>query len=183
MLRRRSFFASLAIGMVLSLALSSVVLGASSHRTVKVFDRCDPATFNAVIGPGTCVEHKGKTTPFGDFIAQVAATGAAKGWDFKKTNVKIKAGGVVTAVDRGGEFHTFTEVAAFGGGCVDALNFGRVPVPECAVPGIFDTTGVVPGGSVKTGPLAKGVHMFQCLIHPWMRTVVTAEGRDKDDDD
>jgi plastocyanin len=181
-MRRRSLLASLAMGMALSLVLSSVVLGASGHRTVKVFDRCDPATFNAVIGPGTCVAHHGKTTPFGDFIAQVAATGAAKGWEFKKANVKIKAGGVITAVDRGGEFHTFTEVAAFGGGCVDALNFGRVPVPECADPNVFANTGVAPGGSVKTGPLAAGVHLFQCLIHPWMRTVAVAEGRHDDDD-
>lgn len=181
-MHRRSLLASLAMGLAMSLALSSVVFGASGHRTIKVNDRCDPATFNAVIGPGTCVDHHGKTTTFGDFIAQVAATGAAKGWNFSKKKVEIKAGGRITARDRGGEFHTFTEVAAFGGGCVDALNFGLVPVPECADPSLFETTGVLPGGTVKTGPLAAGTHKFMCLIHPWMRTVVKAEGREDDDD-
>jgi hypothetical protein len=76
----------------------------------------------------------------------------------------------------GGEFHTFTEVAAFGGGCVDQLNLllGLQPVSECAAPGIFMTTGVAPGGQRTTGALSAGTHRFQCLIHPWQRTSALA---------
>jgi hypothetical protein len=31
---------------------------------------------------------------------------------------------------------------------------------------------VVPGASATVPPLGIGAHKFQCLIHPWMRTVV-----------
>ena len=83
--------------------------------------------------------------------------------------------GAAEARRRRHEFHTFTEVAAFGGGCVPELNalLGLTPVPECAIPGIFFTTGAPPGAVVTTGALAAGTHRFMCLIHPWMRS--TAE--------
>ena len=90
----------------------------------------------------------------------------------------MAAGGTLTATNKGGEFHTFTEVAAFGGGCVDELNdlLGLTPVPECAqAPGIFFSTGAGRGGSTTTGPLAAGTHRFLCLIHPWMTATVTAK--------
>jgi hypothetical protein len=83
-----------------------------------------------------------------------------------------EAGGTITATNRGGEFHPFTPVAAFGGGCIDALNgpLGLSPVPECGIPDIFGTTGVEPGASLTTGSLAAGTKRFMCLIRPWMRT-------------
>jgi hypothetical protein len=63
-------------------------------------------------------------------------------------------------------------VAAFGGGCVPELNdlLGLDAVLECADADIFATTGVPPGASLTTEPLAAGVHRFMCLIHPWQRT-------------
>jgi hypothetical protein len=72
-------------------------------------------------------------------------------------------------------FHTFTEVANFGGGCVDILNqiLGLTAVPECANAGVlFATTGIAPGGELEGAPLSSGTHRFECLIHPWMRTTV-----------
>jgi hypothetical protein len=80
-------------------------------------------------------------------------------------------------LEPGWRVHTFTEVADFGGGCVQEINdlLGLGPVPECATPGIFETTGLPPRASLNTGPLASGTHRFQCLIHPWQRT--TAEAR------
>jgi plastocyanin len=148
-----------------------------------MLDKCDPVTFNAALGDGACAKHRGGKTTFDEAIADFIATGQIDGWEFSKHKVEIKAGGRVTAPNRGGEFHTFTEVAAFGGGCVPDLNAGKVPVPECAgAPDIFVTTGAAPGQSVQTGPLAAGVHKFMCLIHPWMRTVVKAEGHETDDD-
>jgi hypothetical protein len=82
---------------------------------------------------------------------------------------------LVTARNNGGEFHTFTRVAAFGGGCIAALNgpLELSPVPECSIPGIILATGAVPGASVTTGSLGTGTHRFECLIHPWMRTTVS----------
>jgi hypothetical protein len=41
----------------------------------------------------------------------------------------------MVVANRGGEDQTFTEVGAFGGGCVAPLNavLGLSPVPECSV--------------------------------------------------
>jgi hypothetical protein len=76
--------------------------------------------------------------------------------------------------NRGGEDHAFTEVAAFGGGCVAPPNaiVGLSPVPECSVPGLFGTL-VEEGDTLDVPAMAPAVHRFQCLIHPWMHTTMT----------
>ena len=53
---------------------------------------------------------------------------------FAPGQLSLDAGGTLAARNRGGEVHTFTEVATFGGGCIEALNdlLGLTPVPECA---------------------------------------------------
>jgi plastocyanin len=148
---------------------------ASTTRQVQVLDDCDPATFNAALGPGTCV--KDGTTTFSEFIAQLLAQGRAPAWRFTPGQLSLDTGGVLQANNRGGEDHTFTEVASFGGGCIAALNdlLGLTPVPECAgfPGGAFAATRVPPGGTVTTSPLSPGVHRYECLIHPWMQTTVT----------
>jgi hypothetical protein len=137
-------------------------------------DDCDPATFNAAIGPGTCVK-EGSTT-FSEFIGQLLSQGRAPAWRFAPEQLKLAADGTLEAPNKGGEDHTFTEVANFGGGCIDALNdlLGLSPVPECAgfPGGAFGATVVPAGGTLTTGALAPGIHRFECLIHPWMRTTV-----------
>jgi plastocyanin len=40
---------------LLGLASAAGSSAASATRQVQVLDDCDPATFNAAIGPGTCV--------------------------------------------------------------------------------------------------------------------------------
>jgi plastocyanin len=50
---------------------------------------------------------------------------------------------------------------------------GLYPVPECSVPGLFDSSLVEDGDTLELKGMAPGVHRFQCLIHPWMRTTVT----------
>jgi plastocyanin len=148
---------------------------ASTTRQVQVLDDCDPATFDAAIGPGTCVKDGGTT--FSEFIAQLLAQGRAPAWRFAPEQLKLDAGGTLQAHNRGGEDHTFTEVANFGGGCIAALNslLGLTPVPECAgfPGGAFAATLVPPGGTVTTSPLSPGIHRYECLIHPWMRTTAT----------
>lgn len=164
--------------LVTSLALTGILVSSaaatSGERTVQMLDACDGPSFNAVIGPGTCERAGGVT--FDAFIGQLVAMGQAPAWRFAPTHLDVAAGGSIEAYNRGGEFHTFTEVAAFGGGCVPELNgiLGLSPVPECAVPGIFGSTGAAPGDEVETPALGAGQHLFMCLIHPWMRTTVDA---------
>jgi plastocyanin len=148
---------------------------ASTTRQVQMLDDCEPASFNATIGPGTCIKDGGTT--FSEFIAQLLAQGRAPAWRFAPAQLKLDAGGTLAATNRGGEDHTFTEVTNFGGGCIAALNdlLGLTPVPECAgfPGGAFGATLVRPGATVTTAPLPPGVHRFECLIHPWMRTTAT----------
>jgi plastocyanin len=168
--RRRALAGALTIAT--ALALAAAATGGSQSRQVEVLDDCEPTSFNAAIGSGTCVKDGGVT--FGEFIGQLMAQGRAPAWRFAPDQLKLAAGGTIEARSRGGEFHTFTEVVAFGGGCVAPLNaiLGLTPVPECAIPGILESTGVDPRESLTTASLAAGTHRFECLIHPWMRSTV-----------
>ena len=171
---RRSRTIALSATSALAALLAGVAVAAGPQtRSVQVLDDCEAASFNAVIGPGTCVKDGGVT--FSEFIEQLESQGRAPAWRFSPERLKLSAGGRLEAYNRGGEFHTLTEVAAFGGGCVAELNeiLGLTPVPECAIPGIFGTTGIAPRGELETGPLAEGTHRFMCLIHPWMKTTAT----------
>jgi hypothetical protein len=172
---RRQLFGSLASALVLALALASVTYGAAAHRRVTVLDACDGPSFNLAIGPGVCERSGG--VKFEDFIGQLIAMGEAPAWRFAPEAMMFADGGAIDAYNRGGEFHTFTEVGAFGGGCVPELNavLGLTPVPECTIPGIFGTTGMAPGDELEGEPLGSGSHLFMCLIHPWMRTEVTVQ--------
>jgi plastocyanin len=156
-----------------TLIVASASWADASNRNVQILDACDPETFNAALGEGTCVRKGGGVT-IDRFVDQLIAKGEAPAWRFSPEHLKLNAGGTVTAANRGGEFHTFTEVAAFGGGCVPDINelLGLEAVPECSIPDIFPTTGVPPGASVTTQALAAGQHRFMCLIHPWQRTTV-----------
>jgi plastocyanin len=165
---------TLGITALLALVLAAGTSALSSSRQVVMLDDCDPATFNAAIGPGTCVK-EGSTT-FSEFIGQLLSQGRAPAWRFAPEQLKLAAGGTLEAPNKGGEEHTFTEVANFGGGCIQALNdlLGLTPVPECAgfPGGAFAATLVPAGGTLTTGTLAPGIHRFECLIHPWMQTTV-----------
>jgi plastocyanin len=173
--RRRRLATMAGIVALLALVPAAGTSAASTTRQVQVLDDCDPATFNAAIGPGTCV--KDGTTTFQEFIAQLSAQGRAPAWRFAPAQLNLDAGGTLAAHNRGGEDHTFTEVASFGGGCIAALNdlLGLTPVPECAgfPGGAFGATLVRPGATVTTSPLPPGIHRYECLIHPWMQTTVT----------
>jgi hypothetical protein len=163
------------VAILAALIVSSVSWADARSRNVQILDACDPETFNAALGDGSCVRKGGGVT-FDRFINQLIKRGEAPAWRFSPERLKLRAGGTVTARNRGGEFHTFSEVASFGGGCVPEINelIGLTPVPECSDPDIFPTTGVPPGTSLTTERLAAGQHRFMCLIHPWQRTTVTS---------
>jgi plastocyanin len=151
----------------------AVASGNTSTRNVQILDACDPATFNVAVRPGACTRPGGGVT-FGNFISQLQSQGDAPAWRFAPGALDLAPGGTLLATNRGGEDHTFTEVAAFGGGCVAALNgiLGLTPVPECSIPGRFASTLVAAGATRDVTGLTPGVHRFECLIHPWMRTTV-----------
>jgi plastocyanin len=157
----------------------------SKDFNVALVDTCDPATFNAAIGPGTCVAtpHKHDTT-FAEFIGLLFSPLAANvighpAWNFTPGYISISPGQTVRVTNAGGEGHTFTEVAAFGGGFVPPLNgvggpAGIVPlVPAGAC--LESPVVVAPSNTVQIKALSPGVHKFQCCIHPWMRAVVDVE--------
>jgi hypothetical protein len=161
---------TLGIAALLALILATNAFAASSSRQVVIRDDCEPASFNAAVGPGTCVKDGGTT--FSAFVDQLIAQGRAPAWRFAPDHLRLAAGGTLNARNIGGETHTFSEVANFGGGCIGFLNdlLGLSPVPECAgfPGGVFGAT-VVPAGGTLTVTLTPGIHRFECLIHPWMR--------------
>jgi plastocyanin len=140
-------------------------------------DACDPATFNAAVGEGTCVRSGG--VQFADFLAQLAAHHFVGAWHFAPPDTTARVGQTLVAVNRGGEVHTFTEVEEFGGGLVPDLNkLAGVPTvaPECAA--LDDDDFVAPGATYRDEPIEHaGNEKYQCCIHPWMRLEVKVNGK------
>src|SRR6266571_3526690 len=109
---------------------------AHSPRVAQIvaLDECDPATFNTALGPDFCKNVSlGAFTTLSDLFSQAATGHPDPKWDFEPDVLKIKEGTVVRVVDQGGEPHTFTEVAHFGGGFIAGLNAPHEEMaPECA---------------------------------------------------
>ena len=152
---------------------------AHSPRVAQIvaLDECDPATFNAALGPDFCKNVTlGAFTTLSNLFAKAAAGHPDQGWDFEPDTLKIKEGTTLSVADQGGEPHTFTEVTNFGGGFIPRLNApGENTVPECS--GGFSNvavarTRILQGSNVNITDLSKGEHLFQCCIHPWMRVKV-----------
>lgn len=157
--------------------------GHATPAQVVALDECDPATFNVIdaAGPGFCKNIAlgytpfGSTTTFANLLAEAASPNPDKNWDFEPDNLTVDEGTPIIAVNQGGEPHTFTEVANFGGGFIAPLNGGEAPAPECSA-GFSDVavarTRILQGSQLQVKGLSKGVHYFQCCIHPWMRMKV-----------
>src|SRR5215470_13958183 len=150
-----------------------------SVAQVVALDECDPATFNAptAVGPDFCRNVAlGAATKFADLFTAAQNGNPDRNWDFEPDSLTIKKETVLSVVDQGGEPHTFTEVGKFGGGFISGLNApGEDTVPECA--GGFSRvevarTRILQGSPLQLAGLSRGEHLFQCCIHPWMRTKV-----------
>ncbi|HWZ83739.1 MAG TPA: hypothetical protein VNW47_14000 [Terriglobales bacterium] len=170
------FVVALAVGIVPAAAAQQTQPAVAQ---IVALDECDPTTFNAALGPDFCknvaLAALGFATTLDDLFAQAAAGTPDPGWDFEPDVVHIKKGTVLSVVDQGGEPHTFTEVAKFGGGFIPPLNNGEATAPECA--GGFKNVAVartrlIQGSHLDMGNLSKGTHRFECCIHPWMRVRV-----------
>ncbi|MDB4872112.1 MAG: hypothetical protein JWL97_3116 [Gemmatimonadales bacterium] len=146
----------------------------NANATVTMQDQCDPASFNAAIGAGTCTK-QGVVT-FSQFNAELNSTHQVASWRFVPTNLTISIGQSIAAMNGGGEVHTFTEVAQFGGGIVPSLNTASgntIEAPECKT--LTPADMVMPGTTFTTSAeTAAGTELYQCCIHPWMRTVVVS---------
>jgi plastocyanin len=143
---------------------------------VNMTDACDQATFDAVLGAGTCIRAGG--VKFNQFIAELTRLGFVGPWHFAPRVANVTVGQTFAAINQGGETHTFTEVADFGGGIVPLLNnLAHVPTvaPECAA--LEEDDFVAPGATYKESVDHAGAHKYQCCIHPWMRLEAQATSR------
>jgi hypothetical protein len=169
-----------ALSAVIVLSLTAGAGAVAGDKKIRLLDDCEPTTFNAVLGDGACIGN-GNTT-FAEFIEELEETQDAHEWRNQPSAMKLTIGRSTSIENRGGEVHTFTPVANFGGGFVNELNGisgNPVPAPECLN---FGALVFIPAGATEAGPTAGsddlpvGSHKFQCCIHPWMRTIIDVLG-------
>src|SRR5689334_10558484 len=151
-------------------AVAATLMAKDGVQVVQVRDDCDPATFNAAIGPGTCVGDG--DTLFQDFVADVLAQQSVDKWRFNPDRVSEARD--VVAMNRGGETHTFTRVEEFADGSIapplENLLGNPAIAPECAA-----AVPLRPGATQKEPFDPTQSNKFQCCIHPWMRTTIGAK--------
>jgi len=138
-------------------------------RRIVMHDECDPDSFNAAIGAGTCVGRNGGLG-FDQFIALLEKHAQVPSWRFSPNTIHVPRELTLAVVNQGGEVHTFTEVDDFGGGIVPELNvLSGTPVvaPECLALGAGDF--IAPGGQTSHTFERGEADKYQCCIHPWMR--------------
>ena len=149
----------------------------ASSGTIEMEDNCDPASFNAALGAGTC-QHasSGAGMTLAAFNAELSANHSVADWYIDPEAMTVAEGGTFSVTNTGGETHTYTEVEEFGGGVVPALNqaSGNTTVaPECANQATFNSSIVASGQTVQHVFDERGTEKYQCCIHPWMRQTVT----------
>jgi len=197
----------LAAGICLGILLGAFThANAQANKTITIWDACDPDSFNAAVGPGTCVSgHHGQTL-FPDFIGELQTDKIAGAWrfnplldategNFRLVRLDLREGDQTTIQNAGGETHTFTRVDKFAGGFIPALNGlsgNPDPAPECAqmVNGMLvrqpesAANQFVEAGKTESGPTAgsaalpNGVSKWECCIHPWMRMIVVVHEKE-----
>jgi hypothetical protein len=159
----------------------SVADGGRGHRHIEMQDDCDPVTFNAALGDGACVGDGGTT--FEELFESLVEGDPDGHWRNHPDRTHVRKGHDLVISNTGGEFHTFTEVARFGAGCVPEINallgLDGPPAADCAAAFGDPRTALPPGGvgTLPTHDMSAGVHRFMCVIHPWMHTKVEVRRR------
>ena len=175
-----------ALVVVSLLVVAAAAIVGKSAVEFRIRDDCDPATFNAAIGDGTCVKAFDGDTTFDEFLEELGEDKEVGAWRFNPDETRVDRGQGTILASRGGEFHTFTKVKEFGGGIVGVLNqigeFGGTRT-ECGqeneLTGPSRVNIFVPAGVSMNGPtggsadLPRGKTKWQCCIHPWMRSEIT----------
>jgi plastocyanin len=173
----RKILVALALVLVAMPLLGGTASAKEPHqRVLELRDACDQVSWG-----GICTKKAGSVS-LDEFKAELTDGGHGAWW-IRQREITLDKGDTVSAVNAGGIVHTFTEVAKFGKGCIDDWNVAvKETVDNCprlpnGVPDFgtaFATAGAFPDGPA-TAPqtLSVGVHRFQCLVHPWMRSVVT----------
>jgi hypothetical protein len=168
--------AGLATGTALLPLGGAVANRGNDAETIRLLDDCDPASFNAALGPGACVGDGDVT--FARFLDKLA-DGGHNHWSNNPEETHVEAGEGLRLVNRGGEFHTFTKVRSFArGGCVPELNeplgLETRSAAFCAAAFSDRVTTLLPGAesNVPARRLTHRHNHFQCMIHPWMTTTV-----------
>ncbi|HKS09256.1 MAG TPA: hypothetical protein VJS13_06870 [Pyrinomonadaceae bacterium] len=183
MKRRLTIHAVVWLALAAMATVSLTTNAFQGDKKIRLLDDCEPVSFNAALGDGACVGN-GHTT-FDEFIAELQATQDAHKWRNQPSDMQVNVGRPTFIENRGGEVHTFTPVAEFGGGFIPDLNGisgNPVPAPECLnIPALV----FIPAGGTAEGPTAGsadlpvGSHKFQCCIHPWMRTIIDVKAPGK----
>jgi plastocyanin len=162
-----------------SLVITAPAAAADSPQTklMRLLDACDKETFDAG-APGLCTVDAGSVT-LDRFTADLQRGGSGAWW-INNRKETVDAGDTLHVVNQGGILHTFTEVKTFGGGVIPpfnaAVNNAPIAVKPDGAPVSFadiGTSGVAPGTASLDVVPTKGVHNYQCIFHPWMRSVVT----------
>lgn len=150
------------------------------NRRIDLVDDCDPN--DSAWLPIGCLQNDGDVTltEFNQFLRSplydnIPPPGIEPGlflvghpsWRNDPSHVVIEAGKKIDVRNVGGRPHTFTAVAAFGGGVVPPLNVGTQPAPECA-----SSVRLEPGDRTSITASGDGIQRFQCCFHPWMRATV-----------
>jgi len=154
-------------------ASSDRTVNGDNGKVVSIFDACDPTTFGQA---GVSCTRPGGVT-FDQFLAQITPDHQPGAWHFAPSALNVKVGETFIAQNRGGEMHTFTEVDHFGGGIIPPLNAASgnpVEAEECKH--LTQADFLLPGQSKVDVADDEGTELYQCCIHPWMRTVVTKKG-------
>ena len=176
LLRRTATALTLSLAAAASLLFAAPAASAAPQaKLLRLIDQCDKPSWDVEF-PGLCTFSAGNVT-LARFRADLA-TGGNNNWWINNRNEKVTAGDSLHVVNQGGIVHTFTEVRSFGQGVVPPWN-QAIPNDPPAVniagnPVSFaDFATAVPPGTAADSVPAKGVHRYQCIIHPWMRTTVT----------
>jgi plastocyanin len=143
------------------------------QRVLELRDACDQVSWEGEF-PGLCTKVAGSVS-LPEFRAALADGGSGAWW-IRQRDITLDAGDSIAATNVGGIVHTFTEVAAFGQGCITEWNQAvKETVNNCDFSQFDPVNGslVLQGTTGEAKVLPVGVHRFQCLVHPWMRTVVT----------